>query len=263
VLNRWCCWTSPPSCDGSWSRWVVQAEVARSGGDPDGGARDVRLRLHADDLVALDGPRGGGRRRDRAPGATGAGGRAGGPVQRRQSEAEGAAEVDAPRITAIQETWFALDGLRERFHGLTQVAAERVRHLQPEPEEEKDSGHRPGPIDAEARVAAGRGVELGRLVESSREQLSQAETARMAAEIAAAAEERRISEVERVIRPPRGAGTADRSGERRAIAYGGTGCQLIRLTRQITEAREQGRGGEQEFTPSSWMPRGSMRARWT
>ena len=155
-----------------------QAEVARRAVVIQSEVRDARLRIMADDLVHLR----------EALAAEVADETA---LRDRQAEvdaqlaallaqeaaAEEQAALDAPRLTTAQETWFALSGLRERFHGLVQLSAERVRHLQPEPEEE-DSGRDPEQIEAEARALRAEEFELGRQVEAAREALSHAEAGR-------------------------------------------------------------------------------------
>ena len=226
-----------------------QAEVARRAVVIQSEVRDARLRLHADDLVALQialeaevADETALRERQDEVDAQLA------DLNDRQAQAEEQAQADAPRIAAVQETWFSLNGMRERFHGLTQVAAERVRHLQPEPEE-VDNGRDPDQIDAEARVLRAEEFELGRLVETSREQLTHAETSRIAAESAAAAEERRVAEVERAAADRR-EGLARLTGQVNAARsrMEARSAELERLSRQIAEARERGESAQQEFT---------------
>ena len=226
-----------------------QAEVARRAVVIQSEVRDARLRLLADDLVALrvaleaevadeTALR---QRQDEVDSRIA-------ELTARMTDAEAEAAADAPRITQAQETWFSLNGLRERFHGLTQVAAERVRHLQPEPEEE-DSGRDPEQIDAEARSLRAEEFDLSRLVESSRDVLSSAETARMAAEASAAAEEKRVAEVERAAADRR-EGLARLTGQVNAAKsrMDARGAEIERLSRQIAEARDRGEAAQQEFT---------------
>ena len=226
-----------------------QAEVARRAVVIQSEVRDARLRLLADDLVALRtaleaevADETALRQRQDEVDARIA------ELTGRMTDAEAEAAADAPRITQAQETWFSLNGLRERFHGLTQVAAERVRHLQPEPEEE-DSGRDPEQIDAEARSLRAEEFDLSRLVESSRDGLSAAETARMAAEASAAAEEKRVAEVERAAADRR-EGLARLTGQVNAAKsrMDARSAEIERLSRQIAEARERGEAAQQEFT---------------
>jgi chromosome segregation protein len=225
-----------------------QAEVARRAVVIQAEVRDARLRLMADDLgqlrealaaevadeTAL-------RERQAAVDAQLA------ALLAQEAEAEAAAAEDAPRLARAQETWFALSGLNERFHGLVQLAAERVRHLQPEPEEE-DNGRDPEQIDAEARSLRAEEFELGRQVESSREALAQAEAARMAAETAAAAEERRVAQAERAAADRR-EGLARLTGQVNAARsrLETRQAEVARLAGQIEEARERGERAQAEF----------------
>jgi len=226
-----------------------QAEVARRAVVIQSEVRDARLRLRADDLVslreALDAEVADETalraRQEEVDGRIAA-------LTAEQTAAEESAALDAPRVAATQDTWFSLNGLRERFHGLTQVAVERVRHLQPEPEEE-EHGRDPEQIDAEARSLRAEEFELGRLVESSREGLTHAETSRMAAESSAAAEEKRIAEVERAAADRR-EGLAKLTGQVNSAKsrMETRAAEIDRLARQISEARERGDAAQQEFT---------------
>ena len=225
-----------------------QAEVARRAVVIQSEVRDARLRLMADDLVQLR----------EALAAEVADETA---LRERQAEvdaqlaallaqetaAEEAAASDAPRLARAQETWFALSGLKERFHGLVQLSAERVRHLQPEPEEE-DNGRDPEQIEAEARALRAEEFELGRQVEASREALSHAEAGRIAAEAAAAAEERRVAEAERAAADRR-EGLARLTGQVNAARsrLETRGAEVARLADQIAEARERGERAQAEF----------------
>ena len=225
-----------------------QAEVARRAVVIQTEVRDARLRLMADDLIGLT----------QALAAEVADETA---LRERQAQveadlaarqlAEAQAEeqnlIEGPRFAAAQQTWFDLSGLRERLMGLQQLAAERVRHLQPEPEAE-DSGRDPEQIDAEARAMRQEEFELGRQVESSRDDLSAAETARHAAESAAAAEERRVSDLSREAANRREnlarlAGKVNAASSRTEAR----GAEIERLTGQIEEAQRRGSEAQQEF----------------
>jgi len=174
-----------------------QAEVARRAVVIQSDVRDARLRLLADDLVQMRGALAAEvadetalrERQSQVEAELQS-------LRQQEAEAESAGELDAPRLAVAQETWFALSGLRERFNGLVQLAAERTRNLQPEPEEES-TGRDPEHLDAEARALREQEFDLGREVEGARDALAAAESARHAAEQALAAEERRVAEAER------------------------------------------------------------------
>ena len=174
-----------------------QAEVARRAVVIQSDVRDARLRLLADDLVTMQeafdaevADETALRERQAAVESQLQ------ELREAEGQAEAAGDLDAPRLAVAQETWFALSGLRERFNGLVQLAAERTRNLQPEPEEES-SGRDPDQIEAEARGLREQQFELGREVELARDALAVAVTDRTAAEEAAAREERRVAEAER------------------------------------------------------------------
>ncbi len=225
-----------------------QAEVARRAVVIQSEVRDARLRIMADDLLHLR----------EALAAEVADETA---LRDRQMEvdaqllalreqeatAEQQAALDAPRLSAAQETWFALSGLRERLSGLVQLAAERVRHLQPEPIDD-EPGRDPEHIDSEARALRTEEFELGRQVEGSREDLSQAESARVAAEQAAAAEERRVAQAVRA-EADRREGLARLTGQVNAARsrMETRGAEIQRLSVQVAEARERGERAQQEF----------------
>ena len=71
-------------------------------------------------------------------------------VDRMRDEAEIAGE--APALARAQETWFKLSSLRERVRSTSALAAERGKHLAPEPEDER-RGRDPEELDAEAHEA--------------------------------------------------------------------------------------------------------------
>jgi chromosome segregation protein len=224
-----------------------QAEVARRAVVIQSEVRDARLRLMADDLGrlqhALD---------EEIADET--------ALRERQADldsriaellaqetvAEEQSTVDAPRLTAAQETWFALSGLRERFHGLVQLAAERVKHLQPEPEEE--SGRDPEQIDADARVLRTEEFELGRQVEAGREALADADAYRVVAEAAAATEDRRVAQAERAAADRR-EGLARLTGQVNAARtrQETREAEIARLDVQIAEARQRANAAQHEF----------------
>ena len=225
-----------------------QAEVARRAVVIQAEVRDARLRILADDLLQMTGALEAEVADETA-------------LRERQADvdsriaalleqeqrAEEQAVLDAPRLSGAQETWFALSGLRERFHGLVQLSAERVRHLQPEPEDEAP-GRDPEQIEAEARTLREEEFELGREVEQSREGLARAESSRIAAESAAAAEERRVAQMERSAADRR-EGLARLTGQVNAARtrIDTRAAEISRLETQIAEARERGERAHQEF----------------
>lgn len=225
-----------------------QAEVARRAVVIQSDVRDARLRLMADDLVGLRlaleaevADETALRERAGMVDAEIAG------LHAQEAQAEHEASTDAPALARAQETWFALSGLRERFHGLEQLASERVRNLQPEPEEET-VGRDPEQLDAEARALRSQEFELGREVERLRDELANAETARVRSEEEFAAEERRISAIERAAADRR-EGLATLSGHVRAAQsrVETRTSEIERLDVQVREARSRSEEAQSAF----------------
>ena len=225
-----------------------QAEVARRAAVIQADVRDARLRIMADDLQDMQGALAAEvaddtalRERQAEVDHALAGLRA------REAEAEAQAELDTPRLSQAQNTWFALSGLRERFNGLVQLATERVRNLQPEPAEEW-SGRDPEAFEAEARLLREQEFDLGREVEAARGVLAEAESARVAAETSLASEEARIAALERAAADRREGlaqlvGQVDAARSRRETRA----AEIDRLTAAATEARSRGEVAQQEF----------------
>ncbi len=172
-----------------------QAEVARRAAVIQAEARDARLRLMADDLAqfreslaaevadesALR------ERRLEVEGQL-----AGLTAQESLLDAE--AQSAAPMLAAAQQSWFALSALRERFIGTASLAAERLRLIGPEMEDEAESGRDPEALEAEAAGLREEEFALSRQVEADRAALAEATSLRTDAERSIAEEERRVAQ---------------------------------------------------------------------
>ena len=103
---------------------------------------------------------------------------------------------DAPRLSAAQESWYALSGLRERIAGTAGLAAERVRRAA---EDDVDARTGPDPTRLAAEAAAVRAEqrEVNSEVHTHQHALEQVVAVRHRAEGAHAAEDRRVSELAR------------------------------------------------------------------
>lgn len=171
-----------------------QAEVAKRAQVIQADVRDARLRLLADDLVRMRTTMAQETADETA-------------LREHQAEVEAAllaarareallAEelaADAPRLTQVQETWFRLSGLRERFLGTRNLAAERVRRAADD--EAADEGAPridPEALDAEAKAARDEQFALSREVETARALLSDAAHHASSAREALVAEDRRV-----------------------------------------------------------------------
>ncbi|MDQ1708635.1 MAG: chromosome segregation protein, partial [Frankiaceae bacterium] len=128
-----------------------QAEVAKRAADIQAQLRDSRLRLAADDLIALrsvldaelrdeDEVRS---RRTQAETALAA-------AEARERELEEAVAGTAPQLARAQECYYRLASLRERFRGTASLAVERQRHLSEDLEAETREGRSAEDLELEA-----------------------------------------------------------------------------------------------------------------
>ncbi|SCX53057.1 condensin subunit Smc [Klenkia marina] len=202
-----------------------QAEVARRAAGIQADLRDARLRLLADDLVALrsaldsDVADETAAREQRARVETELAGAAG-----RQAGLEGALAADAPALAAAQDTWFRLSTLGERFRSTAQLAAERHRHLSAPVA--TSSGRDPDALDAEAGRVEATEVELAEQLAAERARLAAATGARTGLDADLAVAERELVAAARAL--------ADRREG------------LARLSGQVAAARSRVSAGEAE-----------------
>src|SRR4051794_15541769 len=167
-----------------------QAEMARRAAVIQSEARDARLRLLADDLVILsreierevaDETAIRARRGEVEAALT--------TAQGRERELDAALAEDAPRLAKAQETWYRLSALEERFRSTAQVAAERLRFLEAEPEESRP-GRDPEELEMEAAAIREQEGELADALEADRDRLAEAVEVRKGSEQAAEQAER-------------------------------------------------------------------------
>jgi chromosome segregation protein len=225
-----------------------QAEVARRAAVIQADLRDSRLRLIADDLVTLreaieqevaDESALRERRAEVEAELAGA--------QAREAVLEAEIAGEAPVLARTQDTWFRLSSLRERMRGTAALAAERVRHLQPEPEEER-RGRDPEELDAEAHEVREQEAALGRQVAADRDRLAAAVTARASAEAEHVAEEQRLAALLRAAADRR-EGMVRLTGQVHAATsrLEARSAELERLSGQIADARERAERATAEF----------------
>ncbi len=204
-----------------------QAEVARRAAGVQADLRDARLRLLADDLVALRDALD----RDIADESAARARRAVveaalGEAATSESTLETQLAADAPRLATAQDTWFRLSTLAERFRSVAQLAAERHRHLTA-PVPAGAPGRDPDQLDAEADRVTATERELA-------DNLT-AERARAAAAGAARAElEQALAEAERAL-----VAAARALADRRE--------QLARLSGQVAAGRSRAAAGRAEI----------------
>jgi chromosome segregation protein len=173
-----------------------QAEVARRAQSVQAEVRDARARLMAADLVAartaLEGELADEsvllERRGQVEATLAS-------TRETESALEAALREDLPALARAQDTWFGLSGLRERLRGTAGLAAERVRNAASQPE--VPAGRDPEELEAEAARVRVEENDIEAEVGESRAGLEGAVSARQAAELAFAEEERRVARLQR------------------------------------------------------------------
>ena len=226
-----------------------QAEVARRAAIIQAEARDSRLRLLADDLGAFRATLAAEvadetalrERRQEVEAAVAA-------AVAREALLEGDLQADAPALVRAQETWFGLSALRERLLGTASLAAERLRLIIPEVEEEAQSGRDPDALEADAAAVRAEERELARALEAQRAALSQATQERGVAEQAQAAEERRVTQAARSAADRR-EGLARLSGRVAAARsrLEARSAEIDRLAGQREDARARASAAQRDF----------------
>ncbi|RCK68155.1 chromosome segregation protein SMC [Desertihabitans brevis] len=204
-----------------------QAEVARKAAVVQAEVRDARARLLADELLQAtleqqgddaDEARLRARRAELEQ-----------QLQRaREAEAEqeAALRAAAAALAAVQESWYALAGLRERVGSTVSIARERVRHAAEAPVEDRP-GRDPEALEAEAEQVAGEEARLRTEAEAAAEALQQAGEHR--------------AEVERAH------AEADRELAARVRAVADRREGLARLRGQVSSLRSRAAAGEDEI----------------
>ncbi|MFE4023017.1 chromosome segregation SMC family protein, partial [Streptomyces sp. NPDC059101] len=215
-----------------------QAAVARRAAVIQADLRDARLRLLADDLVAL-------RRALAAEIADEA------ALKERkeavearlrtaqQREAALEAEVRAltPRVQRAQQTWYALSQLAERVRGTVSLAEARIRSAAVAPPEER-GGQDPEDLEREAARIREQEAELTAALEAASRALEDTAEHRAALERQLADEERRLRDVARALADRR-EGLARLGGQ--VTAARGRAASAQAEIGRLVEAREDAR----------------------
>ncbi|MGI9007129.1 MAG: chromosome segregation SMC family protein, partial [Streptosporangiaceae bacterium] len=225
-----------------------QAQLARRAAVIQADLRDARLRLLADDYVALSADLA----RDEADEAAAAALRAELEVTvttARLAEAalEEAAQQHAPRLAVAQETYFSLGGLAERLRAVADLAAERHRHLSAPPEPVRP-GRDADELDREAALLREQEQGLSERLAAGRAQLAAAVSARTATETSLAATARKLAAdareaAERAERLARLRGQASAARSRITAAQEEAG----RLARVLAAARTRDEQAQQKY----------------
>lgn len=204
-----------------------QAAVARRAAVIQADLRDARLRLLADDLVAL-------RRALAAEIADEAALKERKEAvearlrtaQQREAAMEAEVRALAPRVQRAQQTWYALSQLAERVRGTVSLAEARVRSAAAAPPEER-RGREPEDLEREAARIREQEAELTAALEAASRALEDTVEHRAALERQLADEERRLRDLARAL--------ADRREG------------LARLSGQVTAARGRAASAQAEI----------------
>ncbi len=226
-----------------------QAEVARRAATVQSDLRDARLRLLADDLVALRAALA----REVADESAVRERRAVverelAAAQAREAELEAAIAADAPALARAQETWYRLSALEERFRGTHRLAVERERHLSASEDDDGRTGRDPAALEAEAAEIRDQEVALRDALEHDRGRLAEAVAERQELERSLAAAERALVAAARAVADRR-EGLARLGGQVEAVRtrLGAKAEEIDRIAAAAAEARERAAAAEAEF----------------
>ncbi|MDX6308823.1 MAG: chromosome segregation protein [Nocardioidaceae bacterium] len=226
-----------------------QAEVARRASTVQMEVRDASARLLADDVVTmraaqqreLADEQALRARRTQAEEALVA-------ARGQESVLEESVRRDAPLLTAAQETWFGLTGVRERLLSTARVAAERVRHGE-ESQPGETAGRDPDELMAEGEELRAREREIAQHLDDVRRSLEEALARRRNAESAHLDEDRRIAGLLRAVADRR-EGLARLSGQVNALRSRSAAAddEIARLTAARAAAVDRAARAEHDFT---------------
>ncbi len=227
-----------------------QAEAARKAATIQADARDARLRLLADDLVQLTSTLEQEvadeaaliARRTEVEDALSV-------VRLRSAALELEAQEAEPLVARAQERWFALSSLRERLVATGSLAAERVRLLSDDENDNTDYGSR-DPEQLRTQAAGLRQQEQALIAESAqaKDALDAAVAQRTQIEIAHAAETVRLTRLFRAAADRR-EGLAKLAGQvgARASRIEAGEAEIGRLQQSVEQSRARAAQAEREF----------------
>ena len=194
-----------------------QAEVAKKAATIQADLRDAKLRLLADDYIAMTKTLDAEvadetalrERRSTVDAELD-------KVRTREEALDAQGAVDGPLLIKAQETYYQLNSLRERFRGTASLAQERSRFLAEEAEEARTLGRDPEALEREAQALRLEESELRTAVDSANLSLTNATNALMQAETSLKSEEDRVAAAMRAIADAR-EGTARQEGHIKSL----------------------------------------------
>ena len=226
-----------------------QAEVARKASVIQSDVRDARLRLLADDLLAMKSTADAEIADETALRAKRDG------VERelnearlREEELDRIAQIENPLLAKAQENFYQLNSEREKFRGIQNLASERARFLAEEVEEARASGRDPVALEAEAQVLRQEEAGIRSEGASAKSQLETMETELKNLESNLNSEENLVSAALRAIADQR-EGTARQEGHINGLRsrIDATNSEVKRLTVARDEANARIQKSQSEF----------------
>ncbi|GAB3984253.1 chromosome segregation protein SMC [Actinoallomurus acanthiterrae] len=225
-----------------------QAEIARRAAVIQSELRDARLRLLADDLVALttkleQEAADEASIRERRTAVE----QALSQAQQREAALETEAAEQAPVLAKVQDTWYQLSSLRERLRGVGELAAERHRNAV-EAQAEERRGRDPEDMEREAAQIREQEEVLGARLEAAQDLLAEAVDERATAESALKEEEYRLQDAARAAADRR-EGLARLRGRVEALGskVQATEAEIGRLQEALADARERAAAAQAEY----------------
>ncbi|MDX3351878.1 chromosome segregation protein SMC [Streptomyces sp. ME01-24h] len=225
-----------------------QAQVARRAVAIQADLRDARLRLLADDLVALQEAL----RAEVADEAALKARRDGvetdlAAAVRREAQLEEQVRALAPRLADARSTWYGLSQLAERVRGTVGLAEQRVRHATAQPAEDR-RGRDPEEMEREAARVRAQEAELTDALEAAQRVLDDTVHHRAELERRLAEEDRTLKAAARAIADRR-EGLARLQGQVNAARSkaGSAEAEIGRLTAARDEARERAESAQEEY----------------
>jgi len=227
-----------------------QAEVAKKAATIQADLRDAKLRLLADDLMSLTKTLNAEVADETALRERRALVEADLDRARAREEAlDAQSAIDNPLLVQAQDTYYRLNGLREKFRGTASLAQERSRFLAEEAEEARTAGRDPESLDREALALRQEEQVLREGVETSRAQLHIATTALATAEAQLKAEDDRVAAALRALADQR-EGTARQEGHIKSLAarLDAIAEEISRLTKARDDAQNRADTAQQEYS---------------
>ncbi len=224
-----------------------QAEVAKKAATIQADLRDVKLRLLADDYISMNkvfstevADENALRERRAIVEADLEG------VRAREESLDAEAAFEGPLLSAAQETYYALTGIREKLRAVAALAQERTRFLTQELE--ITAGRDPEALESEALILREEENELRSGLNSKQDELNQAIQSMRSLEADVKAEEDRIAAALRAIADQR-EGTARQEGHIKSLQarLDAMSQEITRLTKARDDAQTRATNAQSEY----------------